>query len=100
MQSIETLLKACVVGALSSVIQTVPAAAYPIAGVEPWHRPAGAPVIREFQKDHAWFQRALYGISQPYPASLHFLENQGAWYTPFDHPGMHGPYDIRGWYSH
>lgn len=74
-------------------------AAYPIAGVRPWERPAGAPVITEFKKGPEWYQRALTGISKPYPASLRFLEDQGAWYTPFNHPGMPAPYDIRGWHQ-
>ena len=29
-----------------------------------------------------------------------FLEDQGNWYTPFNHPGMTGRYDIRGWHRH
>jgi hypothetical protein len=37
-------------------------------------------------------------VSQPYPASLRFLEDQGNWYTPFNRPGMLPPYDIRGWH--
>jgi uncharacterized protein YceK len=72
---------------------------YPIAGTQPSERPAGAPVIREVQKPQGWYTRALTGISQPYPPSLRFLEDQGNWYTPFNHPGMHGRYDIRGWYG-
>jgi hypothetical protein len=72
---------------------------YPIAGTQPSERPAGAPVIHEVQKPDGWYVRALTGISQPYPASLRFLEDQGNWYTPFNHPGMHGRYDIRGWYA-
>lgn len=72
---------------------------YPIAGTQPFQRPAGAPVIREVQKPDGWYTRALTGISRPYPPSLRFLEDQGNWYTPFDHPGMHGRYDIRGWYG-
>ncbi len=67
-----------------------------IAGVEPYRRPAGAPVLRELDRGPEWYERALRGISQPYPASLRFLEDQGAWYTPFIHPGMTAPYDIRG----
>ncbi len=74
-------------------------AAYPIAGVEPWHRPAGAPKITQVHHDAAWYARALHGISKPYPASLRFLEDQGNWYTPFNHPGMLPPYDIRGWHA-
>lgn len=71
---------------------------FPIAGLEPWKRPAGAPVITSVERDEAWYARALHGISQPYPASLRFLEDQGNWYTPFIHPGMPEPYDIRGWH--
>ncbi len=69
-----------------------------IAGVHPDRRPEGAPVIASYPKDAAWYRRALTGIVPPYPASLRFLEDQGAWFTPFIHPGMTGPYDIRGWH--
>ena len=72
---------------------------YPIAGVDPAQRPAGAPEITEFPKDAAWYQQALTGISEPYPGSLSFLEDEGAWYTPFNRPGMPPPYDIRGWHD-
>lgn len=71
---------------------------YPIAGLQPAERPEGAPVITEFEKDAAWYDKALTGITEPYPGSLRFLEDEGAWYTPFIHPGMTGPYDIRGWH--
>ncbi len=70
-----------------------------IAGVKPYERPAGAPVIREYDKDDAWYARALTGISEPYPYSLRFLEDQGAWFNPFLHPGMPPPYDLRGWHA-
>ncbi len=76
-----------------------PAVAQHIAGVEPSQRPEGAPVITEFKKDGAWYGQALNGVVAPYPASLRFLEDQGAWFNPFIHPGMPGPYDIRGWYN-
>lgn len=69
-----------------------------IAGVEPYQRPAGAPVITTVDHDHDWYMRALHGIASPYPASLRFLEDQGNWYTPFDHPGATGRYDIRNWH--
>ena len=71
----------------------------PIAGVDPAQRPAGAPVVTEVPKDAAWYQQALTGISEPYPGSLQFLEDQGAWFTPFNRAGM-PPYDIRGWHDH
>ena len=71
---------------------------YPVAGVDSSQRPAGGPTIPEFVKDAAWYDRALTGVVEPYPHSLRFLEDQGAWHTPFDRPGMTGPYDIRGWH--
>ena len=73
-------------------------AGYPVAGVTPYERPQGAPSITAVVHDADWYQRALTGISRPYPSSLRFLENQGNWYTPFIHPGMGHPYDIRGWH--
>ena len=74
-------------------------AAYPVAGVLPDRRPEGAPVILQAHKENGWYTRALTGISKPYPVSLKFLEDQGNWYTPFNHPGMSGRYDIRGWHQ-
>ncbi|MCB1312876.1 MAG: hypothetical protein KDK29_13830 [Sedimentitalea sp.] len=70
-----------------------------IGGTTPSQRPAGAPVITSFERDDAWFARALTGISEPIPPSLDFLQDQGAWYTPFIHPGMLPPYDIRNWHT-
>lgn len=70
-----------------------------VAGLAPSQRPEGAPVIREVIREPGWYTRALTGISQPYPASLRFLEDQGNWYTPFNRPGMTGRYDIRGWHG-
>lgn len=70
-----------------------------IAGLAPDHRPEQAPVITEMVKPPGWYAAALHGVSQPYPNSLKFLEDQGAWWTPFIHPGMTGPYDIRGWHA-
>lgn len=70
-----------------------------IAGTHPAERPAAAPTITEVQHDADWYTTALTGVGQPYPASLHFLENQGNWFSPFTHPGMTGRYDIRGWHT-
>lgn len=75
-----------------------PGAAF-VAGVDPSQRPPEAPVITEFTKDDAWYQNALHGVSEPYPDSLNFLKDEGAWWTPFNHPGMTRPYDIRGWHE-
>lgn len=67
-----------------------------VAGLTPWQRPEGAPVVKSVDHDSEWFSHALTGISRPYPASLRFLDDQGNWHTPFNRPGMTGPYDIRG----
>ncbi len=70
-----------------------------IAGTKPYQRPQAAPVLNAAPKDGAWYNRALTGISKPYPYSLRFLEEQGNWYTPFNRPGMAPPYDIRHWHA-
>ncbi len=70
-----------------------------IAGIAPDKRPQNAPVITRVSKDGNWYKRALTGVVAPYPYSLRFLEDQGNWFNPFIHPGMHGPYDIRGWHK-
>lgn len=75
------------------------AAEYPMAGISPWERPVGAPVITTVDHPGTWYTRALHGVSRPYPYSLRFLEDQGNWYTPFNRPGMPGRYDIRGWHG-
>jgi hypothetical protein len=66
-----------------------------IAGETPDVRPAQAPVLTTHIKGEDWYCRALVGIARPYPASLRFLEDQGAWYSPFIVAGMTSPYDIR-----
>lgn len=71
---------------------------YVVAGLAPQARPEGAPVIAVFERAADWREKALWGISKPYPPGLAFLDSQGAWYTPFVHPGMTGPYDLRQWH--
>jgi len=66
-----------------------------VAGTQPHLRPEGVPVVRQFDKSADWYADALQGVEPPYPYSLKFLEDQGPWYTPFNQPGMTGPYDIR-----
>lgn len=72
---------------------------FPIAGTNPSERPADAPVIEWIQRDQAWFEKALTGVTPPFPRSLYFLDNQGNWHTPFIRPGMTAPYDLRGWHK-
>ena len=66
-----------------------------VAGLAPNQRPAGAPVIQEFAPSADWRSQSLAGVSEPIPASLDFIDSQGAWYTPFNQPGMPGYYDLR-----
>lgn len=66
-----------------------------VAGLAPNQRPTGAPVIHEFAPSANWRTQSLVGVSEPIPASLDFIDNQGAWYTPFNQPGMPGYYDLR-----
>ena len=70
-----------------------------VGGRVPSQRPAEAPPRPQLTyHDASWYSQALHGVSQPYPVSLEFLENQGRWFNPFTHPGMTGPYDIRRWH--
>jgi len=66
-----------------------------VAGTVPDRRPEGAPKLTAFAKPADWSAKWLVGVEQPHPASLRFLNDQGAWFTPFTRPGMTGPYDIR-----
>ncbi|MBL8479087.1 MAG: hypothetical protein JNK59_07240 [Sterolibacteriaceae bacterium] len=97
------LLAATFVLVVATVSQTSHAADAPgagfVAGLAPHQRPEGAPAIKDFTPDPAWRSRALTGVSAPIPASLRFLDDQGAWYTPFNHPGWPGYYDLRRWFG-
>lgn len=66
-----------------------------VAGLRPFERPAGAPVIVNFEQSEAWKAKALRGIGEP-QTGVGFLKDQGAWYTPFTRPNLPGRYDIRG----
>lgn len=70
-----------------------------VSGVNPSVRPVSAPSVMMVSKDARWYQTALKGVMPPYPNSLRFLDEQGAWYTPFTEAGMTGRYDIRGWHQ-
>ncbi len=87
---------------VSALVWVTSVAAEPvgnIAGLAPSERPAGAPRITEFIQTEAWKAQALFGVLEPVPPSLGWLADQGAWFTPFIHPGMTGLYDIRGWHA-
>ena len=80
--------------------QTAPDAvsAYPIAGIHPDQRPDGAPIVRDAPRTRDWEERVFHGIAKPVPSNLGAAD-LGAWYTPFNHPGMSGPYDLRQWHQ-
>lgn len=82
-------------GALPCAAQDLPF----VAGVDSSARPPQAPRITTFTPPPGWRERALHGVEQPYPPSLRWLDDQGAWFTPFAHPGATGPYDLRHWYG-
>ncbi|MEY3220184.1 MAG: hypothetical protein RIT27_1541 [Pseudomonadota bacterium] len=84
---------------VGSLCLTCAAHAEFVAGSNPAQRPADAPKITADNKDAAWYQQALRGVSAPYPAALCFLQHQGHWFVPFTRAGMTGPYDIRHWHS-
>lgn len=79
-----------IISALTATAATV------VGGLTPSVRPAGAPAVTTFDNGDKYLRFARRGISEPYPSSLGFLADQGAWYTPFTHRGMPGRYDIRG----
>ena len=78
---------------------TACAAEYPIAGLVPDRRPESAPTIVNFVQPSGWERRFFHGVGDPRPQSLSWSADQGGWYTPFDRPGMRGPYDIRNWHG-
>ncbi len=87
---------ALLLATIPSTLAAEDGSTHAIAGLAPHERPVGAPFVSEVIKDEGWYSRALHGVSEPYPPSLGFLDNQGNWYTPFTRPGMPGRYDIRG----
>ncbi len=106
-QTMRLALGACAIAAagMAQAVTEAPAAAEAtaaspaptyIAGTAPDRRRADIPVIKEAQPLDK--KTAFRGVDEPYPASLSVFDSQGAWYTPFIHPGMTGPYDIRGYH--
>ncbi len=69
-----------------------------VAGTKPDRRPDRAPRIHTLDHNADWRAAALRGVSKPIPSSLRFVDDQGAWFTPFTRRNMPPPYDIRGLY--
>lgn len=84
---------------LAGHVSAADGSAYPIAGLTPSQRPAGAPVVSVPQHPADWNERFYRGVTKPYPPSIQFQAVHGGWYTPFDRPGMHPPYDPRNWHN-
>ncbi len=75
-----------------------PEAPVVIGGLTPDRRPEGLPLVTETGLTMFGMVRELHGVARPYPP-LDFLDDQLGWYTPFSHPGMTAPYDIRNWHG-
>ncbi|MBL8565568.1 MAG: hypothetical protein JNM89_07630 [Hyphomicrobiaceae bacterium] len=88
--------------AVASIDVTIAGAQEPtdqfIAGTKPDRRPDRAPRIQTLDHDADWRAAALRGVSKPIPSSLRFVDDQGAWFTPFTRRNMPPPYDIRALY--
>lgn len=61
-------------------------------------RPELAPRLHKHVASAELQQQRLRGVHAPWPGNLSVIARQGAWYTPLFHPGMTGPYDLRGWH--
>ena len=71
-----------------------------VAGLAPYERPVGFPVLRVPPANAVRSAEATHGIVGEVPKSItNFLKDQGAWYTPFSRPGAKSPYDLRSWYT-
>ena len=85
--------------ALSLPSWSADADAAPIGGLTPYERPAGLPVIKSPVRTPEQAARVTSGVARPLPPGIEWLKDQGAWYTPFDKPGMVGYYDLRSWHD-
>jgi len=69
-----------------------------VAGSAPAQRPANAPVIRQHQISPEALGKRLHGVADPLPNNVVDAALAGSWFMPIAHPGMTGPYDLRGWH--
>lgn len=90
------VLSSCLACSLNAFAQD---SAPPVAGLQPDRRPDAAPVLRTAPVDAAIKNTRLTGITAPWPGNVERIAEQGAWYSPMFHPGMGGPYDLRGWHT-
>lgn len=69
-----------------------------VAGSAPAQRPANAPTIKQHQITPEALGKRLHGVADPLPPNVVDAALAGAWFMPLAHPGMTGPYDLRGWH--
>jgi hypothetical protein len=70
-----------------------------VAGLQPDRRPDAAPQLAEVARTPQQLAHALYGIEAPIPGNVALIAATGNWWVPLRHPGMTGPYDLRGWHN-
>lgn len=70
-----------------------------VAGLVPDRRPVDAPTVAETPVSPDKLSHALYGVVQPIPGNLATIAATGRWFVPLRSPGMHAPYDLRGWHA-
>lgn len=87
------------VAAASSAQLPASASAGFIAGLQPDRRPEQAPRKQARTVDDKLIARWMSGVSQPWPGNVEQIARNGDWWVPLRHPGMTGPYDIRGWHA-
>jgi hypothetical protein len=61
-------------------------------------RPANAPTIKQHQITPEALGKRLHGVADPLPPNVVNAALAGSWFMPLAHPGMTGPYDLRGWH--
>lgn len=83
----------------SAPAAATPAASAPIAGLQPYQRPAGAPVVADAPATPEQMSRWLRGVSAPHPGNVDAIAATGHWWVPLRGPGMTPPYDPRGWHE-
>ena len=69
-----------------------------VAGSAPAQRPVDAPTIKQHQITAESLGKRLHGVTDPLPPNVVDAALAGSWFMPLAHPGMTGPYDIRGWH--
>ena len=69
-----------------------------VAGSAPAQRPANAPTIKQHQITPETLGKRLHGVADPSPPNVVDAALSGSWFMPLAHPGMTGPYDLRGWH--